>query len=107
MRRLRVSAKWTKPGLRRRRQQLPSANVASDRFGRWNLEQISERAIKTQHAVACIVHDNKIRDRVEILHPLFARLFDPRKEPHIFQRYSCMAGKRLKQVPLCRIYFAR
>src|SRR6201987_6247964 len=73
-----IPAKWASSRLHARSEQLELSHIPPNRLRRLNFQQIRQRAIKSQHSIVRVMHDNEIRDRVKILHPLFPRPLNSR-----------------------------
>ena len=106
-RRSRVAAKRASPRLRGRRQKSPSCRCPGQPLPSAGiLSKIGQRAVQAQDAPVVVVHDDEIRDRVEILDPLLARSLHSRKQAHVFQRHRRVARQRFKQLAFGRGKFA-
>src|ERR1700723_286614 len=77
--RSRVPAKWAPSRLHARPEQFELSHIPTNRLSRLYLQQIRKRAIKPEDPVVRVMHHDEIRDRVEILHPLFPRPLNPRE----------------------------
>ena len=94
-----ISAESAASFFTRRRQDGQRAHFLAYQLGRFVPQHVRQRLIQAQHAIVRVMHQDKIRDRVEIFHPLLPRLLHPRKEPHILERHGGMSGQRFQQLP--------